>query len=452
MTQTMIRITVAALLLSVAALAHADTIEFLSGAQSEGTVLDRTDTTVKFETKIGGMGITRDYELSTIHAITVDGKREVINKKGDPKPKPVRPAQDPYPPQDQPADEPADDEPTQATDDGRPKRTAAEVRALIQKVGPTPPDWFDSTPLNYPKTLDLSWPKPTGAWNTRKHIAHYMWSIIDENPSKWREGTKFMHHVLSTNKGNREAQKQAMVSLGHCYHDLLGDWVRGAFWLENAQKAGAKFPETALANCYWQLGSQQLAEQVLNGVRVDVTRYGSAIKLWSDMGRLDNAKALASASSRRNPVGAFMGLADAMRHHGRYKEALTYYQKMLDLPDNATRKDVLTRNKGRARAGINAIKAEELLDITKVPDGKYRGSSFAYNGDLEVEVEMKSGKIVNIKITKIKDKQFYSSLTDTPAKIIEKQSVKGIDTTAEATVTSQAIVNATAAALVDQMK
>ncbi len=64
-------------------------------------------------------------------------------------------------------------------------RTRAEVEALIENVGRTPPDWYGSAPLNYPRTLDLSWPKPSGPWNTRKHISHYMFSVINENPGRW---------------------------------------------------------------------------------------------------------------------------------------------------------------------------------------------------------------------------------------------------------------------------
>jgi uncharacterized protein with FMN-binding domain len=46
-----------------------------------------------------------------------------------------------------------------------------------------------------------------------------------------------------------------------------------------------------------------------------------------------------------------------------------------------------------------------------------------------------------------REKQYYSSLTDTPAKIIAKQGVKGVDSTSSATITSEAIINATAKAL-----
>jgi hypothetical protein len=48
----------------------------------------------------------------------------------------------------------------------------SEVLKLIDTVGRTPPDWFASTPLDYPSTLDLDWPlKPLSqGWNNQKHV------------------------------------------------------------------------------------------------------------------------------------------------------------------------------------------------------------------------------------------------------------------------------------------
>ncbi|MEZ6135712.1 MAG: FMN-binding protein [Pirellulaceae bacterium] len=58
-----------------------------------------------------------------------------------------------------------------------------------------------------------------------------------------------------------------------------------------------------------------------------------------------------------------------------------------------------------------------------------------------------NSKIEDVSITKHQEKQFYAALTDTPRQILERQSVMGIDGTSGATITSQAIVNASARAL-----
>jgi uncharacterized protein with FMN-binding domain len=94
----------------------------------------------------------------------------------------------------------------------------------------------------------------------------------------------------------------------------------------------------------------------------------------------------------------------------------------------------------------------ELCDVKKVPDGDYSASSLGYEGLVEVGVTVEKGVIKAVRITDHKEKQFYSAMTDTPAKIIAKQSVQGIDATTSATITSEAIINATAKALAEGRK
>ena len=60
---------------------------------------------------------------------------------------------------------------------------------------------------------------------------------------------------------------------------------------------------------------------------------------------------------------------------------------------------------------------------------------------------MRGGRIDSVKVTEHKEKQYYGAMIDTPVKIVQRQGVKGVDTTTSATITSEAIVNATAKAL-----
>ena len=50
------------------------------------------------------------------------------------------------------------------------KRTRGQVEALIKEAGKTPPEWWDSVQLDYPKTLLLAWPNPRKGekWQPRK--------------------------------------------------------------------------------------------------------------------------------------------------------------------------------------------------------------------------------------------------------------------------------------------
>ncbi|MFT5527774.1 MAG: hypothetical protein ACI9HK_005759, partial [Pirellulaceae bacterium] len=102
---------------------------------------------------------------------------------------------------------------------------------------------------------------------------------------------------------------------------------------------------------------------------------------------------------------------------------------------------------GRAKDSIEAIRYYELLDLSKLDDGKYTAQSPGYSGPIEVEVTVANKRISDVKVTKHREKQFYSALTDTTSQIIQKQGVKGVDTTSRATITSAAIVNASARAL-----
>lgn len=61
-------------------------------------------------------------------------------------------------------------------------------------------------------------------------------------------------------------------------------------------------------------------------------------------------------------------------------------------------------------------------------------------------------KLVHQLMIRHKERQFYSPFTDTPSQIVAKQSVKGVDAVTGATMTSEAIINATAKALAGGMK
>ncbi|HEX8912168.1 MAG TPA: FMN-binding protein, partial [Humisphaera sp.] len=170
----------------------------------------------------------------------------------------------------------------------------------------------------------------------------------------------------------------------------------------------------------------------------------TAIKLWADMG--DTAKALQLVDvfvRGGQPDVAYLYAGDACRQAGRTAEAVKYYEKVVALPDDNRNK----RQKDRARGGLEQIKLFDTFDLKKVPDGTYAGSSLGYEAQVEVSVRVQAGRIEEVTVTKHKEKQFYASITDTPAAIIRKQSVKGVDATSRATITSEAIITATAKAL-----
>ena len=198
-----------------------------------------------------------------------------------------------------------------------------------------------------------------------------------------------------------------------------------------------------LAECYWRLGNEKMALDILAAPRLPL----AAVKLLGDMGQTDRAVKLAVAFARQGyPHEAYLLAADACRLAGKYPQAILYYQKVIDAPE-AHNKEYGKRYRGRAADSIQAIKLFDQADASKVADGTYRATSEGFAGKIEIEVDVASGRIENVRVTKHHEKQFYSALTDTTKQIIKKQSVKNIDATSRATITSQAIVNATAKAL-----
>ena len=126
----------------------------------------------------------------------------------------------------------------------------AELDALIDKLGRTPPDWFKSTPLNPPPSLDLNWPMgaPPGGWNSQKNVGQYLWDVVNPNPGRWKEGVKLMHQLLTLHKDDAEKRERNMLTLAGMYHNLLEDYGRSAFWYRavGVEKDPEEFAQSAV--------------------------------------------------------------------------------------------------------------------------------------------------------------------------------------------------------------
>ncbi|MCA9121780.1 MAG: FMN-binding protein [Planctomycetaceae bacterium] len=398
-----------------------DLVEFLNGARATGSMgeIRKDKKEFDFEIQLGGRKLVRTYSFDKVHAVTMQGKRHVLT--------------------------PIEVVANNSAADSQVVRTKAQVLELIKTVGPTPPDWFESTPLDYPKSLELDWPlnPPEKGWNNQKNVGQYKWDVINPNPGRWKSGVRLIHHVMTLHKDQPALLHRDIKVLGEMYFELFQDYPRAAFWL---QKANVKVPEPQsvhLAECYWRMGSKQMATELLNARSLPT----NAIKLLGDMGQTDRAIQLAGAFAKMNrPHEAYLLAGDACRIAGRTKEAVAFYQKVIDSPD-ARNEEYTKRFQGRARDSIEAVTLAEQANVTKVADGAYRAASVGYSGPVEVEVRVADHRIEEVKVVKHVEKQFYAAITDTTNQIVKKQSVNGIDATTRATITSQAIVNATAKAL-----
>ncbi|MDA0284649.1 MAG: FMN-binding protein [Planctomycetota bacterium] len=403
-----------------------DTVELATGATAQGTIKSYTGESVVIDVKVGTRTIQRTYPKSRVRAIIVNGMRIDVRSGST---TPVSPG-------------------------GVTERSREEILAEIDRLGKTPPHWFESTPLSYPKTLDLTWPMPAPkGWDSSRNVGQFLWDRINPNAKKWHEGVRFMHHILSVSK-DKGVQKRAMRSLGSMYHNLLQDHARSAFWfrqsgLEN-ELSDAPQIGVFLADCYWKLGSKQMALEVL--AKMPRKPY-LAIKLLGDLGETDTAVNLAEAFAKSGQAStSFLYAGDACRVAGRLTDAEKYYRKAIaGIPKNEADKPHPRRDKSRAEASIAAIRFYSL-DPKNVRDGKYTAESIGYEAPVVVEVVVASGMIKSVTVTRHREKQYYSSLTDTPRKILARQGVAGIDATSSATITSEAIINATAKALANGMK
>ena len=413
-----------------------DVIEFLTGAKVVGEVtsIDKEKKLVSFSAKIGERSFDREYPYSKIHAVTYRGKRFVLNAMGAS------------------AAGPGGTGPNSAK-----PRSKAEILDLVKQAGSAPPDWYDNTPVEHPKSLDLSWPEPApGPWDNQKNMGQYIWDIINPNPGRWRSGIRLIHHLMAMHKDDATLRQRAMRALGEKYFIFFQDYARAAFWWQQAGVGFGGQDSVYLAECYWRLGNQAMAQELL----VDPERLkpgnnplrAEMIKLWGDMGQLNKALKLTETYLRSGGDAhtALLMAGDACRTAGRFTDALKFYQRAVDTPDPGNGR--AERNIKRAHANLEAVRLFELSNVSKARDGKHTGTSPAYEGPLTVEIDVSGGRLNKVEVTKHTEKQFYSAITDVPQQIIAKQGVKGIDATSRATITAEAIINATAKALAENQK
>lgn len=332
-----------------------------------------------------------------------------------------------------------------AGETARPERGSRSVEEIIQREGSTKPDWYDSVPLDYPKTLDLSWPQPKGKWNPQVNVGQYLISVVYRRPDTWRSTAKLFHHIIDISDGNPTARRNAMDRLAHVYSRLLGDFPRAAYWWQRyAKETGDLNNQQAvgLAECYWRLGGKEKAEQILR--RLD----RGTVKLWAEMGELDEALAAAKEEAKgRWPYEAILAAGNACRSHGRYRDAMVYYKRLATLPADGNGAKNAQRMATLGQQSVRATQVYQDLDLRSARDGEYTGAGDGYRGPVQVKVTVRGGAIQEVKVTQHKEDWYCRSLTDIPRQLTEKQGVRGVHAVTGATYTSNAIVNGAAEAL-----
>jgi uncharacterized protein with FMN-binding domain len=334
-----------------------------------------------------------------------------------------------------------------------PVRTKAEVDKLIDEAGRTAPSWWDSTPLTIPPGVDLSW---TGGART---VTPYIFNNIFPNPGRWGEGVKLLQHSLTLVKDKDKAAAQQNVSqlITMLYTKMLRDYARGAFW---ARRLGGQQGDTYLVECYLKLGCRDEALNLLTKLGANKQPNPMLIMLCGELGDAKTAMQWGEDMARNSQQPVFtamiyLAVGDACRQVGDVPNTLAYYGKVLAVATDkgaANQAAAIKRFQGFAQTRLDATKLIDGLDLNKIPDGTYKDTSIGYVGPIEVTLTVKDHHIQSVMVSNHKENRAYSSITEVPQSIMLKQSLKGVDMVSGATITSAAIINASAKALAGAQK
>ncbi len=296
-------------LFSAPSLSAEDVVEFLSGAKMTGTVTEiRKDAKeFDFEATIGARTVASTYPFAKVHAVTYQGSRFVLTPK-------------------------TSDVETTVDPSGTIKRSTSEINQIIEEVGSTMPDWFESTQLDYPPTLDLAWPiKPEGSWNNRKNMGQFIWDVINPNPFAVAKRNQTGTSLHDAARGPSCSSQAGPTDAGTHVLSICSRTIpRAAYWLRQGGVEKGQGTAVMLAECYWRLGNRQMATPYLVSRTYNAGAAASAIKLYGNMGMLTEAMKMTQriADSAASYEG-FIAAGDAMRQAGRFDQAIEFYNRVL---------------------------------------------------------------------------------------------------------------------------
>ncbi len=270
-----------------------------------------------------------------------------------------------------------------------------------------PPPWFAQTPVQ---------------WNTSR---------------PWKEGRLEIRRLLAF--GTRARNRQA-IKLTYLYRQKR-DIGNGHEWPMYLFLGG----ETAWATRAYE-------EFLRKNPQRNTHAYIDLMSCYRYFGLYAKAKATADLAMKNLPVDRWQVARQADVHDvlgdlyvemGDKKSARLHYAKAAGLYPKSrqlTGRHLLARRAAKVRAKIDLMDMG-AIESGKLRDGKYTGDSLAYTGPLRVTVTVRGGRITDVAV-KHTEKIHQNAVTIIPRRIVDSQSLK-VDAVTAATVTSQAIVNAT---------
>jgi len=240
---------------------------------------------------------------------------------------------------------------------------------------------------------------------------------------KSREAMKISHIYHTERRGSQDGHEWPM------YFFLGGEYVWAAKLYKEriaGREKGYVFEIRALASIYTRYGDYDQALDVLD----------LGLKSLPD----PPERTMAEAS-----VHDAMG--DTCAAKGEMEKAVEHYRQAMDLYGKARPRygrHLLPRHIRKVQSKIDLI-GIQALDITSIANGTYRGESLGYGKPLYATVVVRDGKITDITL-KHSEKIEQGATKSVPKQIIERQSLQ-VDTVTGATITVQAIIEATYRAL-----
>lgn len=350
-------------------------------------------------------------------------------------------------------------------------KTKAEVDEVIKAAGSEKPGWWESAELDYPETLDLEWPvRQAGFGGGRRgfggqpggqaapvNVDDYLSQVVYTDPSKYKAGIKLVDHLMTLHQEDSTKLQRSLDTLGNMYYQLMGDYARAAFWWQKSGETGGTVDPIKTAHCYYELGSKSAAQELLLQINETAARNNKdLIKMWAQIGDIDKALEMVESFSGGGRGGMaqndkYLFSAELCRGAGQYDKAIEFYEKALASSDaGAPARGGQGGRSIQTRAANNlaAVKLMKDLDLRKVPDGSYTAQAQSYGGNLTVKVDCKSGKIVSVQVVGNTDTpNYFARGRVTTDNIVHNEGFEGVAAITGATITSDAIIYATARAL-----
>lgn len=261
----------------------------------------------------------------------------------------------------------------------------------------------------------------------------------------WKEGRQEIRNLLG--KGDDASRREGIkltwdylqkndIGDGHEYgmYMFLGGeplWAIHVYreWLARDDHSYPPyFGVKALAALYAQYGVFEEAEKVLT----KSMSFKSPDPKWNEV----------RAAELNDAFG------DLYAAWGKMDQAKTRYQeaaRLFPLGKPPYGKHLLPRKAKKVQAKLDLLSTASL-DGASLRDGQYRETSLGYSGDVQLVVQVKGGRMVNVRVTKHQEKIDQNACVLIPQRMSDAQSLQ-VDGVSGATVTRDAIVSGALSAL-----